>query len=130
MAFDAAKERERNMEDRLIENLEQLRDLASTDCTMVDFFISLAGGLARSSVGVIYHEDGYQTDADEEDDVFSHEGLIDPDGVVCHWEIFHDICGEYAYYTDDESLRANTNIVEAIELGGFYLYSYEVQDAS
>lgn len=130
MAFDVAKERERNMEDRLIENLEQLRDLASTDCTMVDFFISLVGGLARSSVGVIYHEDGYQTDSDEEDDVFSHEGLIDPDGVVCHWEIFHDICGEYAYYTDDESLKANTNIVEAIELGGFYLYSYEVQDAS
>ena len=53
MAFDAAKERERNMEDRLIENLEQLRDLASTDdCTMVDFFISLVGGIARSSVGV------------------------------------------------------------------------------
>ena len=62
--------------------------------------------------------------------MFSDEGLIDPDGVVCHWEIFHDICGEYAYYTNDAALRANTNIAEAIELGGFYLYSYEVQDAS
>ena len=64
-----------------------------------DFFIALAGGLARSSKTISYYPD---------DDVF---------------DVFNDIDGTYQELTGKDILDpAQTNIGEAMEKGAFYAY--------
>jgi len=78
-----------------IKSLEQLKKLAQKADDGVECFISLTGGIARSSKQIW------------------HDGK--------KWEIFSDIDGCMSEYTDEE-LDLFTNIPKAIEKGALIIY--------
>jgi len=80
---------------KIIKSLAQLKKLASQGDDGVECFISLAGGMVRSSKQIW------------------HDGK--------KWEIFSSIDGVYNKYTD-EQLKIFTNIPEAIKKGALIIY--------
>lgn len=82
-----------------VKNLEHLKKLANSESgEMQDFFISLAGGLARSSKRISY---------DPLNDTF---------------DIYNEIDDSVQDDLSPEQLASQTNIVEALELGSLFKY--------
>jgi hypothetical protein len=82
-----------------VTSLEHLKELAKSERgEMQDFFISLAGGIARSSKRIYY----------------------DPDANT--FDVFHEIDDTWEDDLTEEQLASHTNIVSAIEVGALYKY--------
>jgi len=86
------------MKFKKIKSLDELKTLSSNEEDYyLDCFISLAGGIARSSKQIHY---------DYDDKLF---------------EIINEIDGSFEELSEEE-LKNNTNIYDAIEGGAFYQY--------
>ena len=48
----------------------------------------------------------------------------DREGVKVHWDVYHDIDGTYAEYTNDKALEEHTHIIEALINGALYDYAF------
>jgi hypothetical protein len=80
-------------------SLDHLKQLATDEKGFrQDFFISLAGGVARSSKQILY------------------------DPTVKRFWIVNEIDGSFQDYLSDKQLARHTNIVDAIESGTLYKY--------
>lgn len=89
------------MKYKKIKSLAALKKVAaSPDGNYKEFFISLAGGIARSSKSITYFPDNK---------------------TFC---IINEIDGSFEEDLTEEELKSNTNIYTAIKAGAFYQYMY------
>ncbi len=130
-----------------ITSLEELKALATVDKETgnggVECFISLGpnGGM-KTSKTIKYYPEAYECENElwggsddpedemepEETSVFNETDYIPMgegrEGVKVHWDVYHDIDGTWAEYTNDKALEEHTHIIEALNNGALYDYAF------
>ncbi len=129
-----------------ITSLEELKTLATVyenGTGGVECFISLgANGGMKTSKTIKYYPEAYECENElwggsddpedemepEETSVFNETDYIPMgegrEGVKVHWDVYHDIDGTWAEYTNDKALEEHTHIIEALNNGALYDYAF------
>ena len=129
-----------------ITSLEELKTLATVNKETgdggVECFILLGNGGMKTSKTIKYYPEAYTCENElwggsddpedemepEETSVFNETDYIPMgegrEGVKVHWDVYHDIDGTWAEYTNDKALEEHTHIIEALNNGALYDYAF------